>query len=156
MTATVSRKSKPKAAPRKKHPCPVNSDSDDAQVIASNDLSPEAYGLLTDSQMITRPVLSNIHEALSNTWEINTKLLMHFIFDLVAPYMEYKRGEVYAEGKDFPEHGDKLPDELTDEQGPNPGWMPYMPREYRYGILPYLSSDLHTYPISQVELQHPM
>ena len=52
---------------------------------------------------------------------------MHFLFDAVPPYVEFKRGERFDPGKNFPERGDVTPDELTDTQGDDEGneWMSY-------------------------------
>lgn len=80
-------------------------------------------------------VPSGVLPLLESAWQVNPKMAkkrIHFIFDAVAPYVEYKRGEKFAIDKDFPTRGDVTPRELTDSQGNDvvKEWMAYAPREY--------------------------
>ena len=62
---------------------------------------------------------------------------MHFIFDAVAPFVEYKRGVRFSWVVPFPVRGDETPDDMTDSQG-NEGdsrlteWTSYGVRGYEY------------------------
>ena len=87
---------------------------------------------------LERTVASIASPVLKNAWKLNRKMVttrrLHFAFDAVAPYVEYKRGVVFKFDKSFPERGDDTPSELTDSQGKYPvkEWLAYAPRNYLY------------------------
>ena len=82
-------------------------------------------GSATNSKQIKQPVLSLVHPALTTAWQVNRKNKMCFIFDQHSPARRFKRGMVYDEAADFPH--DTCDGNITETDGPGPGWMPVDP-----------------------------
>lgn len=116
----------------------IASDSSDASDVFRPQRPTTANAATTTSsieQAIKRLGISD--SVLATAWKVNPKMVkkrLHFVFDAVAPYVEFKRGARFSMDKDFPERGDVTPSELTDSQGDGyvKEWMAYAPRDYRY------------------------
>ena len=98
----------------------VDSDnSDDGNQEADND------GGLTDPAKVKRPVTSLISPILATSWRVYQKHDMCFIFDSTSPARRFKRGMIFNEEAEFPE--DTHDGDVTETDGPSPGWMPVDP-----------------------------
>jgi len=106
---------------------------------SGNNADPEGEGVdasvddddrdITDPARVKWPVLSLLSPALVTTWKVNEKHTMCLIFDAVSPARRFKRGMVYDEEVDFPM--DTLDGNITETDGPDPGWMPVDPKLVR-------------------------
>lgn len=79
---------------------------------------------------IEQPITGLIHPTLLNSWTINKSVDLCFIFDIVSPARQFKRGVVYNEDDDYPEYDDGAPGDITETDG-DPPLMPYKPRPYK-------------------------
>jgi hypothetical protein len=92
--------------------------------------------LETAPSLVTGPVLDLMHPALNDAWQINQSNQMCFIFDVVNPAQQFKRGTRYDDSDDdpFPEY-DPNPEEdpnVTESDLTNgPKRRPYKPVSYR-------------------------
>ena len=99
-------------------------DTDDAdQEDEAGEGSPDD---VTDPAKVKQPILHLIDPALVAAWDINTDHEMCFIFDAISPARRFKRGMVFNEDADFPQ--DTCDGDITETDGPDPGWMPVNPR----------------------------
>lgn len=117
--------SKPKKRPRRRTlPAPAAPTLDPKKDPTPDETNPTA---------ITQPISTLVHEALKNSWAINTTVNMCFIFDAVSPARQFKRGEPFDESGTFPDYDDGSPGDVTEtDMAAAPGLMPYMPRDNTY------------------------
>lgn len=94
-----------------KDPVEGNGDEDDGSVIIP--------------ARIKRPIIRLVDQTLATAWKVNPKQKMCFIFDAVSPARRFKRGMAFKETIDFPE--DTCDGDITETDGPGPGWMPVDP-----------------------------
>lgn len=81
----------------------------------------------TNVNEVTGPVMSMVHNAMTEAWTINKHLPMWLVFDSVNPVRQFKRGMAFNSHVDFPEYGPPPWTELTETDQPLPGLMPYAP-----------------------------
>jgi len=89
----------------------------------------------TNPANITRPISTAVHPNLKSAWRINQALPMHFLFDSTSPARQFKRGMPFDERKGFPEYENGDPGDITENDVPPDGLMPYMPRDHLYANL---------------------
>ena len=94
----------------------------------------------TDSAKIGQPIHRLVHKSLRAAWTINSSLPMCFIFDAVSPARRFKRGMPYSDSDAavFPEYNASESGNVTETDGPEPGFMPYVYKQYRYDYWPLL------------------
>ena len=85
---------------------------------------------VTDPTKVRQPILHLVNPALAAAWSINRNHEMCFILDVASPARRFKRGLAFNEEADFPQ--DTCDWEITETDGPGPGWMPVSPRLVRY------------------------
>ena len=99
-----------------------NVDQEDRAVEGSVD---ENDGSIVDPVKVKQPIANLVSSALATAWQVNRNHRMCFIFDAVSPACRFKRGMLYNEVSDFPK--DTLDGDITETDGPDPGWMPVDP-----------------------------
>ena len=85
----------------------------------------DSDGSITNPTKVKQPFISQVNPALSLAWRVNPKHDMCFIFDSTSPARRFKRGMVFNEDADFPT--DTHDGNITETDGPGPGWMPVDP-----------------------------
>lgn len=116
---------------RRTHPKPIPE-------LPSSPISDSSYPETTDPTKVTRPVEELVHEMMSRAWKVNNDRPMCFIFDVVNPARQFKRGMLYDEDAEFPDYGPEPWDDLTEADTDEPGWMPYKPIAYQQVFPVYL------------------
>ena len=96
---------------------------------AANDPAPGE----TDSAKISQPIYRLVHGSLKEAWMVNNSLPMCFTFDAISPARRFKRGMEYTDSDkvDFPEYDASESGNVTETDGPDPGYMPYLHKVYR-------------------------
>jgi hypothetical protein len=98
----------------------------------------------TVPQMVEQLVSTHVHVALRRGWTINRSLPMWFLFDVISPAHQFKRGTPFVDGVEFPILDLKHPGDITEtDDGPS-GWMPYWPGKYRC-VCPHPNNCWNTY-----------
>lgn len=87
----------------------------------------ERYGNTVDPAAVTRPIKNLVHPSLSHGWMVSSDLSMCFIFDAVSPARRFKCGTLATPDGDFANYGRKPYMDLTETDGPPPGWVQYKP-----------------------------
>jgi hypothetical protein len=101
----------------------------------------EEYWLGADASVVTRPVMSSVHENMVDAWRINNHHPMWLIFDVVTPVRQFKRGMVRDDALDFPAYGPPPWGDLTETDEPPRGLMQYAPIAHQYAAHPHLSVE---------------
>jgi len=83
------------------------------------------HGSITDPARVKRPTTNLLSPSLSTAWRVNGKHKMCLIFDAISPACRFKRGMVYDDEVNFPK--DTFDGDITETDGPGPGWMPVDP-----------------------------
>ena len=99
-----------------------NGDLEDEGVDESVD---DDDGSITDPARIKQPFVKILSPALATAWKINRKHSMCLILDAVSPARRFRRGMLFNEELDFPM--DSQDGNITETDGPDPGWMPVDP-----------------------------
>ena len=99
-----------------------NADLEDEGMDESVD---DGDGSLTDPARVKQPFIKILSPALATAWKVNRKHSMCLILDAVSPARRFRRGMVFNEEVDFPM--DTLDGNITETDGPDPGWMPVDP-----------------------------
>ena len=140
--ATLAQQEKPTraAVKRKKHVISSSSSSDEdttqdstPEVETQNrSLIPAKDPTVDEAEpgKITQPISTIVHETLQNAWAINKNAHLAYLFDVVSPVRQFKRGMPFTEEGEFPEYSEGTAGDVTETDDDPPGWMPYMPREY--------------------------
>ena len=83
---------------------------------------------------VNGPIRALIHRNLANTWSINKKLQMCYIFDSVSPARHFKHGMPFSAKADFPIlEGDELGNVMDTDVDP-PGLMLYTHNPHQYAV----------------------
>lgn len=100
-----------------------------AEWSAANDPTPGE----TDSAKVSQPIHGLVHGSLKVAWAINKSLPMCVIFDAISPVRRFKYGMLYTDSDEvgFPEYDASESGNVTEIDGPPPGWMPYLHKTYR-------------------------
>jgi len=89
-----------------------------------------------DRKMVVGPVEELVDEELANAWRVNRHNQMCFIFDVINPARQFKRGMKYKEDQDFADYGpDPWYDLTEDDCKVGSGWTPYKPLSHRCVVL---------------------
>ena len=137
----VATNSQTTGARRKRgHSSPSSSDDDAEEKEATKESLPchsltpadDPAPTETNPTKIKQPISSLVHECLTSAWVINPKSKLHYLFDVVSPVRQFKRGMPYVEEGQFPEYSPETAGDITETDGGPDGLMPYMPREYLY------------------------
>jgi len=84
--------------------------------------------------MVVGPVEELVDEELANAWRVNRHNQMCFIFDVINPARQFKRGMKYKEDQDFADYGPDPWYDLTEDDCKD-GWTPYKPLSHRCVVL---------------------
>lgn len=142
--------------PRKRAATPEPSESSESSEASSSSDAPdppepedqEEYAKTMDRKMVVGPVEELVDEELANAWKVNRHNQMCFIFDVVNPARQFKRGMRYKEDQDFADYGpDPWYDLTEDDCKEGSGWTPYKPLSHRcvisFSSLPDESTHTH-------------
>jgi hypothetical protein len=124
---------------RAKRPRAIVEDSDDGD---EEDEADDDGSIVVPAE-VKRPVIKLVSPALAAAWRVNRKQEMCFIFDAVSPARRFKRGMVFDEKADFPK--DTRDGNITETDGPGPGWMPVDPGLVRC-VWNHFTPHIHTNP----------
>lgn len=80
---------------------------------------------------ITQPISCLVHKSLTAAWKVNPANSLCFIFDVVSPARQFKRGLLYDENKQFPDLLSASPGDITERDGSDGDLMPYEPDPYK-------------------------
>ena len=80
---------------------------------------------------ITQPLAELIHPALTSSWTINPSMNMCFIFDVISPARQFKRGTKDDDSIPFPAYNDAHLSDVTETDGVDTSWIQYMPKKYK-------------------------
>ena len=112
------------------------------------DVNDPHYVDVDDPKRIIGPVPGLVCPALRNAWKINNFNSMGFIFDVINPARQFKRGMEYDEQSDSP-YADYDPDPKNDpnvtETDEDATTQPYNPKIYRYVHQVYLCFNNYSF-----------